>query len=163
MFQSGMNTLMHKDWSKIFGDLSSEELDKIALLRVIECSNGVIQYAYRDGASHALSIEKTKRAMNFSMGCMKTMSIPLKSKTITFLPETKELMKEMRKIYINGFKNGSSKDVNEFFIASKANLVAVGKERVLEAQKIANDEIDDIAPEHIVWGVNYIKNFVGWE
>ena len=153
---------MPKNWSKLFGELPSEELNKIALLRVIECSNGVIQYAYRDNASYALSIEDTKKAMNFSMGCMKTMSIPLKSRTITFLPATEEIMKEMRKIYISGFKNGNDEDLDEFFVASKANLVAVGKDRVLQAQQIANEEIDAIAPEHIEWGVNYIKNFVGW-
>lgn len=154
---------MPNDWENLFNNLPPEELDKIALLRVIECSNGVIQYAYRDGEDYALPIDKTKKAMNYSMGCMKTMSIPLKSKTIKFSSQTEEVMRKMRKIYISGFKNGSEKDRNEFFIASKANLIAVGKERVLKAQEIANIEIDAISPENIQWGVNYIKTFVGWE
>lgn len=158
-----MNTLMSNDWEKLFNELPSEELDKIALLRVIECSNGVIQYAYRDGEDYALPIEDTKKAMNFSMGCMKTMSIPLKSKTITFSQQTEDLMRKMRKIYISGFKNGNSDDVDEFFVASKINLLAVGKERIMFAQKIANQEIEQIAPQHIQWGVDYIKRFVGWE
>lgn len=163
MFLNGKSILMPNDWEKLFNDLPPEELDKIALLRVIECSNGVIQYAYRDGEDYALPIEQTKKAMNFSMGCMKTMSIPLKSTTITFAPQTEELMRKMRTIYISGFKNGNDGDLDEFFIASKANLLAVGKERVLKAQEIANKEISAIAPEHIQWGVNYIKTFVGWE
>lgn len=158
-----MSILMLNNWEKLFNDLPPEELDKVALLRVIECSNGVIQYAYRDGEDRALPIEDTKKAMNYSMGCMKTMSIPLKSKTIDFSDQTKELMKTMRKIYVSGFKNGNSEDIDEFFVASKASLLAVGKERVLNAQQIANKEIDQIAPEHIQWGVNYIKTFVGWE
>ena len=162
MTQSGSSILMFNDWEKLFNNLPPEELDKIALLRVIECSNGVIQYAYRDGMSYALPIEETKKAMNYSMGCMKTMSIPLKSTTIKFAPQTEELMRKMRTIYISGFKNGNDEDLEEFFVASKANLLAVGKERVLKAQELANTEVDAIAPEHIEWGVNYINRFVGW-
>lgn len=162
---SGMNTLMDKKkkWQELFNSLPEEELDKIALLRVIECSNGVIQYKYRDGEETALPIQETKKAMNYSMGCMKTMSIPLKSKTITFLPETENILREVRKIYISGAKNGNKEDWEEFLIASAANINAAGKHRIMKAQKIANEEIDAIAPEHIQWGINYINKFVGWE
>ena len=75
-----------KDWKQIYSDLPEEELDKIAVLRVMECTNGIIQYAHRDDASYKLSIEDTRRAMKFSMGCIKRMRIPLKEETITFAP-----------------------------------------------------------------------------
>ena len=39
-----------KNWKEIYGNLPSDELDKIAILRVMECTNGVIQYAFRDNA-----------------------------------------------------------------------------------------------------------------
>ena len=67
-----------KNWNDLFGNLPDEEKDKIALLRVIECSNGVVQHMFRANDEDALSIEETRDAMKFSMGCMKTMSIPLK-------------------------------------------------------------------------------------
>ena len=34
------------DWTEQYGNLPDSELDKIAVLRVMECTNGVIQYAW---------------------------------------------------------------------------------------------------------------------
>lgn len=151
-----------KDWLTLFNSLPPKELDKIALLRVIECSNGIIQYAYRDQEEWALPIEETRKAMKFSMSCMKSMSIPLKDKVVEFLPETSKLLREVREIYISGAKNNNKKDWEEFLLASKSILLAVGQDRIMKAQQIACQEIDDIASEHIQWGINYINTFVGW-
>ena len=76
-----------KDWKTLYSNLPSEELDKIAVLRVMECTNGIIQYAHRDNASYKLSIEETRRAMKFSMSSIKNLQIPLKEETLTFAPE----------------------------------------------------------------------------
>ena len=103
-----------KDWNSIFNNLSDEEKNKIAILRVIECSNGVVQHMFRANDENALSIEETRDAMKFSMGCMKTMSIPLKSHTVTFAEETASVMHEVRELYISGFKNGNQEDLEEF-------------------------------------------------
>ena len=151
-----------KNWDQLFGNLPDEEKNKIALLRVIECSNGVVQYMFRDQDPDALSIEETRDAMKFSMGCMKTMSIPLKSHTVTFAEETASVMKEVRELYISGFKNGNQEDMEEFLRASKANLNAVGQKRILEARKIVFDEVDDIPPCALDWGLGYIFSLVGW-
>ena len=151
-----------KDWDQLFGNLPDEEKNKIALLRVIECSNGVVQYMFRDQDPDALSIEETRDAMKFSMGCMKTMSIPLKSHTVTFAEETASVMKEVRELYISGFKNGNQEDMEEFLRASKANLNAVGQKRILEARQIVFDEVDDILPCALDWGLGYIFSLVGW-
>ena len=48
-----------KNWKQIYSNLPSEELDKIAVLRVMECTNGIIQYAHRDDAPYKLPIEET--------------------------------------------------------------------------------------------------------
>ena len=151
-----------KNWDQLFGNLPNEEKNKIALLRVIECSNGVVQYMFRDQDPDALSIEETRDAMKFSMGCMKTMSIPLKSHTVTFAEETASVMKEVRELYISGFKNGNQEDMEEFLRASKANLNAVGQKRILEARQIVFDEVDDIPPCALDWGLGYIFSLVGW-
>lgn len=151
-----------KDWDALFNQLPSEELDKVALLRIIECSNGVIQYSYRDSQPWALSLEDTRKAMKYSMGCMKTMSIPLKNETIVFAPETQELLKQVREIYISGAKNNVEEDWIEFLRASKANLLAAGKDRIIKAKQIAIEQIDAITEECIEWGFNYILSFVGW-
>jgi len=151
-----------KNWDELFGNLSDEEKNKIALLRVIECSNGVVQHMFRANDEDALSIEETRDAMKFSMGCMKTMSIPLKSHTVTFAEETASVMHEVRELYISGFKNGNQEDLEEFMRASKANLNAVGQKRILEARQIVFDEVDDIPPCALDWGLEYIFSLVGW-
>jgi len=56
------------DWNVSYGRLSGVELQKIAILRVMECTNGVIQHAFRDNAEYALPIEETRKAMKFSCG-----------------------------------------------------------------------------------------------
>ena len=150
-----------KNWDEVFGSLSDDEKNKIAILRVIECSNGVIQHMFRSNDEDALSIEETRDAMKFSMGCMKTMSIPLKSKTVEFEKETAEILREVRELYISGFKNGNEEDFNEFLRASKANLNAVGPRKILEARQIVFDEVDDIPPCALDWGLGYIFTFTG--
>ena len=127
---------MKKDWDTIFQALSEEELEKLALLRLIETSNGVIQSLFRNGDPDALSPEETRISMKFSMSCMKTQSIPLGDEVIVFAPETAEIMKEVRELYISGFKNNNQIDYEEFMRASVANLNAIGKERIIDARQI---------------------------
>jgi len=151
-----------KNWDEVFGSLPDSEKNKVAILRVIECSNGVVQHMFRANDEDALSIEETRDAMKFSMGCMKTMSIPLKSHTVTFSEETASVMREVRELYISGFKNGNQEDLEEFMRASKANINAVGRKRILEARQIVFDEVDDIPPCALDWGLGYIFSLVGW-
>ena len=148
-----------KDWDKVFNSLPPAELDKIALLRMIECTNGCIQYAYRDNDYDTLTVDEIRDAMKFSMGCMKTMSIPIDGEEIRFSPEVEEIMREMRDIYIRGFKKGDDDALDEFFVASKANLRAVGLQRIKEAKQIVYESIDAFPPHTLVWGINYIMRF----
>ena len=99
-----------KDWKTLYSNLPSEELDKIAVLRVMECTNGIIQYAHRDNASYKLSIEETRRAMKFSMSSIKNLQIPLKEETLTFAPETQELLREARDYYTKGMKRNDDEE-----------------------------------------------------
>ena len=59
-------------WTKIFEDLPDEELTKLAILRVMECCNGIIQFMYRNGDPEALSLEETRTAMKFLHVCYQT-------------------------------------------------------------------------------------------
>ena len=153
---------MKKDWNKIFEALPDEEQDKLALLRLVECTNGVIQHMFRAEDDDALSVEETRDAMKFSMSAMKTMEIPLGEEVITFSPETAELFTEMRRLYISGAKQNNQADYNEFLKGSKANLLAVGKERILEARRLAFNHIDELPPHTLEWGLAYIFSFAEW-
>ena len=125
-----------KDWKTLYSNLPSEELDKIAVLRVMECTNGIIQYAHRDNASYKLSIEETRRAMKFSMSSIKNLQIPLKEETLTFAPETQELLREARDYYTRGMKRNDDDAYAEFMRISKESARACGMERIIKAQKL---------------------------
>ena len=148
-----------KDWKTLYNNLPSEELDKIAVLRVMECTNGIIQYAHRDNASYKLSIEETRRAMKFSMSSIKNLQIPLKEETITFAPETQELMRQARDFYVRGMKQGDDEAYAEFMRISKESARACGMERIIKAQKLIEEQVDDIPTRTIVWGVEYLMQF----
>ena len=151
-----------KNWNKIFEALPDEEQDKLALLRLVECTNGVIQHMHRNGDPDALSLEETRDAMKFSMGCMKTQSIPLGDEVITFAPETAEIMSKVRELYISGFKQQNQEDYEEFMVASVANLGAIGKERILKARKILFDNLYEIPHFTLEWGLSYIYSLMDW-
>ena len=152
-----------KNWNKIFEKLPDEEQDKLALLRLIECSNGCIQHSFRNGDVDALSPEETRISMKFRMGCMKTQSIPLGDEIITFAPETAEIMKEVRELYISGFKNNNQVDYEHFMRASVANLNAIGKERILDARTILFDNLYEIPAHCLDWGIEYIFGLMHWD
>ena len=151
-----------KKWNKIFEALPDEEQDKLALLRLVECTNGVIQHMHRNGDPDALSLEETRTAMKFSMACMKTQTIPLGDEMITFAPETAEIMREVRELYISGFKQQNSDDYEEFMVASVANLGAIGKERILKARTILFDNLYEIPHFTLEWGLSYIFSLMDW-
>ena len=149
-----------KNWNIIFNNLSDSEKDKVAVLRVMECANGVMQHAYRDKKIFAYSTYETRRAMKFSMSCMKNMAIPLKEKTITFEPETEKLMREVRELYVSGFKNGNDDDLEEFMIVSGACIRALGQDRIVKAKETLAQNITDIPHQALDWGVDYIMQFI---
>ena len=151
-----------KNWNKIFEALPDEEQDKLALLRVIETSNGVIQSLYRNGDPDALSLEETRAAMKFSMSAMKTQTIPLGDEVIVFASETAKIMSEVRELYISGFKQQNQEDYEEFMVASVANLGAIGKERILKARKILFDNLYEIPHFTLDWGISYIYSLMDW-
>ena len=148
------------DWKKLYSDLPVEELDKIALLRVMECTNGIIQYAFRDGEDYALPLEETRRSMKFSMGCIKRMEIPLKEETIVFAPETQELMRQARDFYVRGMKQGDDKAYAEFMKISAASAQACGKGRILKAKEVLSKNVDAIPAQSYDWGVSYLMQFL---
>ena len=154
--------MIMKNWNKIFEALSDEEQDKLALLRLVECTNGVIQHMHRNGDPDALSLEETRISMKFSMGCMKTQEIPLGDEVVVFAPETTKIMSEVRELYISGFKQQNQEDYEEFMVASVANLGAIGKERILKARTILFDNLYEIPHFTLDWGISYIYSLMDW-
>ena len=148
-----------KNWKELYDALPDTEKDKIAILRVMECTNGVIQHAFRDGEEYALPVEETRKAMKFSMSCIKNMTIPLKEETITFEPETEELMRQARDLYVSGVKQGSDEDFAEFMRISEASAQACGLQRLIKARQILEENVDDLPSNTLNWGLAYLMQF----
>ena len=100
--------------------------------------------------------------MKFSMGCMKRMEIPVGEHIVRFSAESIVLFSEMRRLYISGQKQNNQADFNEFLKGSKANLIAVGKDRILHARRLVFEHIDALPPHTLEWGLSYIFSFAGW-
>ena len=150
----------YNQWFDDFAALPDEELDKLALLRIVECTNGLIQYAYRDSTNEALSIEETRRAMEFSMGSIKKMQIELENETIEFADDTKELMTKVRDKYVSGMKHNNDADYAEFLVASLACFRACGLERLEQAQTKLYSDCYQMPSHTWSWGLEYARNFM---
>ena len=142
-------------WTKIFEDLPDEELTKLAILRVIECSNGIIQFMFINGDPEALSVEDTRKAMGFSMSSIKRMQIVLENETIDFAPETKEIMAEVRKYYISGMKQNNDEDYAEFMRASIACMNACGLSKLKSAKDRLFSNCYAFPAYTYDWGLSY--------
>ena len=152
-----VNTYVSR-WSEI----SDEGLDHVALIRCIECTNGCVQYAFRDNSDKALSVEQTREAMKTSMSFIKTKSLTLPdSTTINALPEIHTLMDETRTLYIEGFKKGNPEMTKEFFASSVAQLYVCGKERIVKQMRFVKEHFTDTFTEFwLTMGLSYMMQFL---
>ena len=151
---------MTKDWDTLFKSLPDEELDKLAVLRVVECTNGIIQFMFRDKDPNALSVEETRRAMGFSMSSIKRMQIVLDNETIDFAEPTKDIMADVRKLYISGMKQNNDEDYAEFMRASIACMKACGIPRLKEAKDKLFANCYSFPAYTYDWGLSYCCNLV---
>jgi len=148
-------------WTKRFDKLSSDELDKVALVRVMECTNGVIQHAFRDDVPYKLSVEDTRSAMHYSMSAIKNLRIPLDGRHVTFESDTEDILRDVRDLYVNGVKKGIEKDFREFMLASAASVNAVGYDRLVKARDTLRRDCDNnVIADKVDWGFEYLMQFL---
>ena len=148
------------DWKTEFEALPPEELDALAVLRIVECTNGILQFMYRDKDPEALSIEDTRKAMGFSMSSIKRMQIVLEDGTIDFSDETKDIMGRVRELYLKGMKQGDDEAYEKFLDASHACLIACSVPRLFEAKTRLYNHCYHMPPESWDWGLSYCLNFM---
>ena len=90
----------YEKWYKIWSSQSPEVLDATAIIRVMECTNGCVQWAFRGKSPNALSVEQTRECMKVSMSAIKTKRLPLPTGSVE-MPEEAPLMDEARDLYQN--------------------------------------------------------------
>ncbi len=148
------------DWKSLFEALPEEELDALAVLRLVETSNGCIQNLFRNKEPNALSVEETREAMQFSMGSIKHMQILLDNETIEFAEPTKAIMADVRDLYIKGQKQGDDAAFAEFLRASHACLTACGVQRLIDAKSKLYNNCYALPAHTYDWGFQYCLNFM---
>jgi hypothetical protein len=153
-----------RDWDKFFGSLGANELDGIALLRVIECTNGCIQHASREKIPQALSIDETRQAMQFSMGLMKVTEFDVGQSHYSFSDVAVTGIREIRELYKKAFKthdNETEAALEEFMNASVACVSALGLQRIVTAANLVKEHLSNVFPSHTVdWGVRYLRGLM---
>jgi hypothetical protein len=153
-----MNETYLKYWTDIWKSQTPEVLDATALIRVIECTNGCIQHAFRDDDERALSPEQTRDCMKLSMGTIKNKVLPLPDGTEIVLPEECHgIMNEARDLYVRGFKQNDNDALDEFLCLSKAHFKVLGRKIVDEKFSIVSGYFDDLfTPYWLMMGRAYI-------
>ena len=151
-----------KDWDAVWAKCTPEQLDDLAVLRVMECTNGTIQHAFRNGDHDALSIEATRKAMKFSMGSIKRLQIYLTNhKIINFDGWLGEELKEARDLYIRGTKQHDDCANEEFWVLSHSVVEAIGEKKLREAAVKLKLYASHTFPEHTVdWGLGYLLSWL---
>jgi hypothetical protein len=146
-------------WEDFFSSLTEEELEGVALIRVIECTNGCIQHAFRGENPRALPVEQTRKAMKYSMGLMKSLDFNIGGKSYKFSENSERKLREIRELYVKGFKQNDDQAMDAFFDASYACVEVLGEERIRRAACIVKENLQNVFPSHTVdWGFNYLMN-----
>ena len=154
-----VNQQYYKYWKDIWSSQSEEVLDATALIRVVECTNGCVQHAFRDEDERSLSVEKTRECMKLSMGTIKNKVLPLPDgRTKVILPEEcHEIMNTARDLYVRGFKQGDEEALEEFFALSKAHFQVLGRELIDEKFRFFTEHFEDVFTSYwIMMGRMYI-------
>ena len=154
-----VNQQYYKYWKDIWSSQSQEVLDATALIRVVECTNGCVQHAFRDGDDRALSVEQSRECMKLSMGTIKNKVLPLPDgRTKVILPEEcHEIMNTARDLYVRGFKQGDEEALEEFFALSKAHFQVLGRQLIDEKFRFFAEHFEDMFTSYwIMMGRMYI-------
>ena len=154
-----VNQQYYKYWKDIWSSQSEEVLDATALIRVVECTNGCVQHAFRDGDERALSVEQSRECMKLSMGTIKNKVLSLPDgRTKVILPEEcHEIMNTARDLYVRGFKQGDEEALDEFFALSKAHFQVLGRQLIDEKFRFFAEHFEDVFTSYwIMMGRMYI-------
>ena len=154
-----VNQQYYKYWKDIWSSQSQEVLDATALIRVVECTNGCVQHAFRDGDERALSVEQSRECMKLSMGTIKNKVLPLPDgRTKVILPEEcHEIMNTARDLYVRGFKQGDEEALEEFFALSKAHFQVLGRQLIDDKFRFFAEHFEDMFTSYwIMMGRMYI-------
>lgn len=156
-FQADVNHAI-KQWEPY-----KDYYEMVAFIRAMECTNGCIQYAYRDHEPYSLSLEQARECMNTSMGFIihKTITVPTTQEVITLPEVLYPILKEVRTLYIDGFKMRNPSALRQFYAHSVAQFNLIGEDLIDHATAwLAQNFVPPFTELFIIYGQNYMKQFL---
>lgn len=142
--------------------LDPQELDKMAVIRVLEVTNGCIQWAFRRQDEQCLSVEQTRECMHVVIGFIKEKRIDLPNgETIGFTPEVEDLLGEIRELYQTAFKKNDAAAQREFYAYSAAQFIAFGQDRMYRAMDLVEQSFQPLfSAYYLQRGRRYIAPYL---
>lgn len=149
-------------WENVWRNQSEIAKSHSALIRAIECTNGCVQYAYRNKEPFSLSVDKTRECMKKSMKIIKNKKVILKNGDILeFDSSIHDLIDNIRDIYIAGFKKNDQEKLMEFYAQSLAHFFILGPERIDDAFQIVLTNFSNVFTiDFIERGRSYIYKYL---
>lgn len=142
--------------------IADEELDKLALLRVLEVTNGCTQWGFRRQDEQCLSVEQTRECMRQVIGFIQNKQIDLPNgEQIHFTPTIEALIEEGRELYQAAFKKNIAEKEKEYFAYSTAQFIVYGQPRLQAALTQVKQQFEPLfSPYYIERGRHYIAPYV---
>ncbi len=159
----GFRHLIEDYVNEILRQFSSEDLSKLAKLRVLEVTNGCTQWAFRKNNPYSLSIEQTRKCMKTVMRCMNEKIIEFPSQdTVTFQTDAlRDYITRGRKLYQDAFKNNVAGKERLYYAFSTAQFIAFGRSHLEEAMNVIQREYEELfSPYFIQRGRHYISPYL---
>ncbi len=142
--------------------LDPTELDKLAILRVLEVTNGCTQWAFRRQDPECLSVEQTRECMRIVIGYIGEKQIDLpKGESIRFSSDIEHLIEEGRTLYRDAFKNNVAEARKTYFAYSAAQFLVYGRDRLQMADQLVRQEFEPLFTEYYIdKGHRYIAPYL---
>lgn len=156
LFQQEVNEYLHV-WQQY-----EPYYDQISFIRAMECTNGCVQYAYRDHEPYALPKDQTKDCMNLSMKFIISKEITLPDGTyIKIDPTLAPMLDTVRQLYYDAFKRHDKDKLRQFYAQSVAQFNLVGEQHIDNAVSLIKKHYEyPFTKLFIFYGSNYMKQFL---
>lgn len=151
-----------EDYIQQLQPISAEELDKLAILRVLEVTNGCLQWGFRRQDEHCLSVEQTRECMRVVIGFIRQKKVEIpNSDPIRFAPATEQLIEEGTKLYQDAFKNNIAEAEREYFAYSTAQFLVYGSQRLQNAMAFVEKHFSALFGDYYLQrGRDYITPYL---
>ena len=155
-----LGAMSERHWPELLRQIPSAEFEKLAILRVLECSNGMIQLRFREGTPTRSMWTTRAGPCNFPCAASKPWKFPWEMRSFALTAPHRTFSKKSERSNVDGIKRNHSGSRSEFFRASRANLEAIGHERLKRAHRRLFADCYDLPVHTLDWGMDYINDFL---